>query len=109
MSHLTHLAETFFLKCEIANGEHLIHQEDLRLKMGGDGKRQPHLHSRAVVLQRSVNEFGHFGKIDDVVELALDFLLPHAENRAVQITILPPCQLRMKSRADFAPASNATS
>ena len=107
LRHFTHFPEAFLLKRQVADGEHFVHEQDFRLEVRGDGKRQAHLHSRAVMLQRRVDEIGDFGKGDDLVEFAVDFLLAHAENRAVQIRIFAAGQLGVKARADFQQAAHA--
>src|SRR5882672_744829 len=37
VSHLAHFREALFLKRDVADGKHFVHQQDLRLKMRGDG------------------------------------------------------------------------
>src|SRR5690348_2930700 len=103
-----HLTEAFFLKSEIADGKHFVHEQNLRFEMCSDGKSQPRLHARAVMLQRRIQKFGYIGKRDNFLEFAGDFPAPHAENCAVQKNIFTPGQLGMKSGADFEQTAERT-
>ena len=52
-------------------------------------------------------KFLDLGKGHDLIELAIDFLLSHAENRAVQIRVFAAGQLRVKTGAHFEQAAHA--
>ncbi len=58
------------------------------------------------MFQRRVDKISDFGKGHDLIELAIDFLLAHAENRAVQIGVFAAGQLRMKTGAHFEETAN---
>src|SRR6266481_3390527 len=58
------------------------------------------------MLQRRVDKIGYFGECDDFVEFSIDFPLSHAENRAIQVSILAACELWMKTCADFEEAAH---
>src|SRR5690242_19338053 len=103
-----HFTEAFFLKSEIADGKHFVHEQNLRFEMCSDGKSQPRLHARAVMLQRRIQKFGHISKTDNFLEFAGDFPAPHAENCAVKKNIFTSGQLGMKSRADFEQTAEPT-
>ena len=105
--HFTHFSQALFLERDVADRQNFIHQQNFGLEVRGDGKRQPHLHPGAVMLQRRIDEICDLGEGDDLVEFSVDFLLAHAENRAVQIGILAAGQLRVKAGADFEQAAHA--
>ena len=92
------LPEAFLLECIVADGQHLVDDQDLRLQVRGDGEGQPHVHPRGVALHRRVEELLDLGEGDDLVELAVDLHLPHAQDGAVEIDILPAGKLRMETR-----------
>ena len=69
--------------------------------MGGDGKRQPQCHAARVALHRGVDELGHVGEVDDVVELPVDLVAAHAQDGAIEVDVLAAGQIRMKSGAHF--------
>src|SRR5215210_3460363 len=53
-----------------------------------------------------IDEFADLGEFHDRIELALDLLSLHAQNRAVQIDILTARQLGVKSGTDFQQRAN---
>ena len=56
------------LEALVADGEHLVDEQDLGLDVGGDGEAEAHEHARRVVLHRRVDELLEPGELDDVVE-----------------------------------------
>ena len=47
------LPEAFPLERGVADGEHFVHQEDLRLEMGRHGEGEPEVHAARVALDRA--------------------------------------------------------
>ena len=72
MRHVAHLAQALLLERRVADRQHLVHQQDLRLQVRGDGEGQPHVHAARVALDRRVEELLDLGEGDDLVELARD-------------------------------------
>src|SRR5580658_6331721 len=106
--NVSHFTQTFLLELQVADGEHLINQQNFRFQMRGDGKRQAHLHAAAVMFERSVKKAFNFSEGDDLVKFAGDLSLPHSENCAAQVNILAPRKLRMESGSDFQEAPYTT-
>src|SRR6266851_4704163 len=98
---MTHPTEALLLKSQIADCEDLVDDEDLRLKVRRDRKRQAHVHAARVALHRRVDELIDFGEPDDLVELLPDLRLCHPEDRAVQKDVLAAGQIGMKPSADL--------
>ena len=94
----SHLPEALFLERRIADRQHLVHEENLRLQVCGDGEGQPHVHPAREALDRCVDELLHLGERDDLVELSSDFPPFHAEDRAVEVNVLASRQFGMKTR-----------
>lgn len=69
----------FLLEEHVANGERLVHDEDVGLGDGGDGKRDARDHAGGEVLHGHVREIGQLGKLDDLLEVSVDELLGVAE------------------------------
>ena len=69
---LLHLAEALALELAVADREHFVDDQDLRLEVRRDGEREPHVHAAAVVLHRRVEEALDLGERDDLVELRRD-------------------------------------
>ena len=82
------LPRHFFWKCDVADRQHFVDDQNLGFKVRRDGERQPHVHPARVVLDRRVDETLDFGERDDLVELPVDLGLVHAEDRAVQVDVL---------------------
>ena len=72
LGDIVHLSQALLLEGGVADRQHLVDQQDLRLEVGGDGERQPQVHAARVVLHRRVEEPLDLGEGDDLVELALD-------------------------------------
>ena len=96
-----HFAQAFFLERCVAHRQHLVHDQDLRLQMSRHGEGKPDVHPRGVTLDRRIQELLYLRKVDDLVELPRYLLPAHAEDRAVQIDVLPSGQLRMKTGANL--------
>ena len=68
---VVHLARgTCCWNSRVADGEHLVDEQDLRLEVRGDREREPHVHPARVALHRRVEEPLDLGELDDLVELA---------------------------------------
>ena len=69
--------------------------------MSGDREREADVHAAGVALHRRVDELLDVGELDDLVELAFDLGLAHAEDRAVQVDVLASGQLGVEAGADL--------
>ena len=45
--HVLHLAEALLLELRVADRQHLVDDQDLRLQVRRDRERQPHIHAAA--------------------------------------------------------------
>jgi hypothetical protein len=99
--NILHLADGFFLELGIADGQDFIDDEDFRFHESGHGEAQTDGHARGVAFDGGVDVTGHAGEVDDVVELAVDFLSRHAHDRAVHVDVLAACHLGVESGAHF--------
>src|SRR5262249_36605919 len=82
--------------------------EDLGLEMGRNGEGEANVHAARVALDGRVDERLDACKLHDLVELARDLTPLHAEDRAVEIDVLPTGELRMEAGSDFEEAAHAT-
>ena len=101
LGDLLHLAEALALEVGVADREHLVDEQDLRLEVRGDREREPHVHAARVALDGRVDEALDPRELDDLVELRLDLAPAHAENRAVEEDVLAARELGMKAGADL--------
>ncbi len=81
----------------VGHGEHLIHQEHLRLEGNGDGEAEAQRHARGVGAHRHIDEVAELRKLDDgVVPLAhRRRRIPH--QGGAQIDVVAPAQLRTEA------------
>ena len=103
---LRHLAEALLLELGVADGEHLVDDQDLGFQMRRDGEGEPHIHARRVALDRRVEKFLDLGEGDDLVELPFDLGAAHAEDGAVEKDVFAAGQFGMKAGADFEQAGD---
>src|SRR2546423_3928272 len=76
--------------------------------MRGDGEGETDVHARRIKLDGRLDELFEFGEGDYLVKLPRNLDAAHSEYRAVQVDVFAPRQIRMKARADFEQASDAT-
>ena len=81
-------APAFLLEEHVADGERLVHDEDVGLGDGGDGERDARDHAGGEILHGHVDEVGQLGEIDDLLEMCVDELLGVAEQHAVEVDVL---------------------
>ncbi len=75
--------------------------------MGGDSEGQAGVHAAAVLLDRRVEEALDLAEGDDLVELGPHLGPRHAEDRAVEVDVLPAGKLGVEAGADFQQAADA--
>src|SRR6266496_2100975 len=100
-TQVLHPSEAATLELGITHGQDLVDQKHLRLEMGGDSERESHRHPARIALDGCVDELLDPCELNDLGELGRDLTPLHAENRAVEIDVLPPSQLWVEPRADL--------
>ena len=73
LGHPAHLAKAFVLKRLVTDGQHLVHDQNLRIEVGRHAEGQPHAHPRGVAFDWRVEKFLDFRKCHDFVEFSADF------------------------------------
>src|SRR5439155_6233198 len=106
-TQVLHATEAALLELRVADGEHLVDEEDLRLEVRGHGEREPHGHPARVALDRRVEEPLDAGEFDDLRKPALDLSALHPEDRAVEEDVLAPGELRVEPGSDLEQAAHA--
>lgn len=87
----------FLLEEHVANGERLVHDEDVGLGDGGDSKRDARDHAGGEVLHGHVYEIGQLGKLHNLLEVRVDELFGVAEESAVEVDVLARGELEVKT------------
>jgi hypothetical protein len=96
-----HLPKATFLEFGIANGQHFIHHEDVRLQVRGDRETQTHFHATAVSLDRCIDVVFDAAEGDDLVQLGIDLRTAHAHDGPVEVDVLHAGEFRMEAGAYF--------
>src|SRR5215831_17680296 len=99
--HIPHLAEALLLEGRVPYREDLVENKNLRLEVGGDGEGQTYIHAARVPFDRCIHERLDPRKLNDLVQLPVDFGLFHAQDGAVQVNVLQTGQLTMKTGANL--------
>ena len=106
-AQVLHPAEALVPEMQVPDRQHFVDDQNLRLEVRGDGKRQPHVHPARIGLHWRMDELLELGEGDDGVELADDLRAKHAEDRPVEEDVLPARQIRMEAGADLEEARDA--
>ncbi len=70
-------------------------------RCGRDAEGQAYEHAAGVAFDGRVQELLDAAEVNDFVELVVDPLPTHAQDRAVEVDVLSTGELRVKARADF--------
>src|SRR5207244_4183966 len=92
---------TFGLKCQIADRQHFVEEQDIGLQMGGDGETEPQVHSGRIALDRNFQKLAQTGKFDDAIQLARDLRAAHAQDGSAEIDVFAARQLIVESGTDL--------
>jgi len=98
-----HLVEALALEGLVADGEHLVDEEDLRLDVDGDGEPEPDVHARRIELDLVVDHPLDLvtGEVHDVVEPLGDLGPLETQQRAVEEDVLPPAEVGLEPGAEL--------
>src|SRR5262245_9552165 len=98
---LPDLAHALALERRVTDRETLVDEEHVAVGVYGDSEAEAHVHPRRVVPHLGVDEPPDVGELDDRVELVVDLGLGHADDRAVEVDVLPAGQVGVEPRADL--------
>ena len=83
---LMHTVEALALEGLVADGEHLVDEQNVGIDVHGDREAEAHVHARGVVLHLLVDEPLELGELDDVVEPRVDVGALEPEHAAFMYT-----------------------
>src|ERR1700687_1671449 len=92
-----HLVEALALKGRVADGEDLVDDQDLGFEMGGDREGETDVHSTRAVLTGSTEKLLDLGEGNNLIQIAINFRLPHAEEGGAEIDVLATCKLGVEA------------
>src|SRR3954454_491247 len=101
MGDFVHLPQAFLLVLGVTYRQNLIHDQDIRLKMGGYGEGKPDIHARRVTFNRRVQETFYLGKGDDLVKFLGNLASRHPKDRTIQKDIFASGEFGVKACPDL--------
>src|SRR5581483_8799871 len=93
--------EALLLEADVADAEHFVYNEQVRVGVRGHGEAEPSVHARGIAFHGRINELLELGEFYDAVEAALDLLAAQSQDGAVQVDVIPAGQIRMKAGAEL--------
>src|SRR5262249_43295183 len=72
-------------------------------------EREAHQHAAGIAFDGGVDKLLHTRKVHDLLELASNLRLAHAQDGAVEIDVLAPSKLGMKASTDLEQTGDAAS
>src|SRR5882762_4678869 len=106
LGDLTHFPYALFLELQITHGQHFVHQQNFRLELSSHGEGQTHLHARAEMLERRIDELINLGERHNLIKFALDLALAHAKNGPAQENVLAARELGMETCSNLKQAAH---
>src|SRR5258708_29707943 len=83
--------KTFRLERYVTHRQNLVDDQDLRLQMCSHGECQADLHPAGEPLYGRIQKLSNSGELDNLVELSIDLLASHAQDRSIEVHVLPAC------------------
>ena len=96
-----HAIHALLLERAVANRQRFVHHQHLGVYIGGNRERQAGRHPRRVGAQRLIHELSKFRKRHNVLETVRHCGLGHAQQRPVELRVLPPCELGVDPHPKF--------
>ena len=93
--------EAFLLEARIADGKHLIHDQEVRLSEDRDAECQPDLHARGEVLELLLGEILELRKGEYFVYFVAQLCSSETQHGATEKDVLASRQLRIEADAEF--------
>ena len=101
LTDFLHAAVTFRLEEYVTDGKRLIDDQDLRLHIDGQRKRQSHKHTAGVSLDRLMHEISDIREIQDVLKLLVHLLFRKAHHGTIHVDILNSGIVHVEARTQF--------
>ena len=92
----------------VADGKHLIEQQDFRVEIHRNGKGETREHSRRVGLHRAVDRIPELGVFNDVVVALVDLFLRQPGDETTQVNVATPRELCIEANPELEKRRHAT-
>ncbi|MNL40089.1 hypothetical protein D3C87_1624110 [compost metagenome] len=89
------------LEGDVSHGKRLVDEQDVGFHLRRHGESQSEPHPGTIGPDRTVDEVLKFGKLDDSLELLLEFLAGHAGDQAQQKYVFPTGQVGRQPGPDI--------
>lgn len=83
-------SHAFLREKSVSHGQGLVHDKDVRIHMGDDGKGQAHDHAAGIVAHRLVDEVADIRKVHDGVVAGGDLVIAQPQDGGIQEDVLAP-------------------
>ena len=93
--------EALLLKAGIADGQDLVHDQQVGLRQDGDAECESHLHARGEVLELLFRKLLELGEGEHLVDLLAQLSPGEAEHRAAEEDVLAGGELRIEADAEL--------
>ena len=97
LPHPAKLANATLLEIDVPDRQRLVHQQNLRVEIDGDGKGQAHVHAAGIGLDGLVDEAADFGEALDLGHLPGNLLGAQAHDGGIQGGVFPAGELGVES------------
>ena len=101
VSQIVEHVEALLLEGGVADREHLVDHQDVRIDLDRHGERQAHVHPRRVVLELEVLELLKLGEIDHAVNALARLPRGEAHHDPVHDDVVSSCHVRVEADAQF--------
>src|SRR5262245_42789711 len=88
LTDILHFIEALPLKRRVPHCQNLINDQNLRLQVSSNRKSKAKIHPTGIMLDRCIEEPVNLSKSYDLVELAGDLSLLHAQDGPIKVNIL---------------------
>src|SRR2546423_415494 len=96
-AELADLCEALVLEVLVADREHLVDEEDVRLEVHRDREAEAHVHAARVRLHGSVKEAADVGELLDRRHGPVHLLARESKQRAIEVRVLAAAEIRVES------------
>ena len=99
--HLAEDVRALLLEGRVADGQHLVDQQDVGVRLDHHREGEPHQHPRRVVLQLQVDELLELGEVEHGVEPRRGLAPGEAHHHPVERHVLAGGQLGVEADAEL--------
>ena len=94
-------SHAFLREKSVSHRQGLVHDKDVRIHMGDDGKGQAHDHAAGIVAHRLVDEVADIRKVHDGVVAGGDLVIAQPQDGGIQEDVLAPGEFGIEAAAQL--------